>query len=81
MRNKKLFKITKMNDNIKRTWKNLIHKIEVNLHTNLHFQFVYYLVLGLKISSHASRAQNTSFPILKEANYFVRNNTLNKVVV
>ena len=50
-----------MNDNRKRTWKNLIHKIEVNLHTNLHFQFVYYLVLGLKISSHASRAQKASY--------------------
>ena len=49
-----------MNNNIKITWKNLIHKMEVNLNTNLHFQFVYYLVLGLKISSHASRAQKAS---------------------
>ena len=47
-------------NNIKRTWKNLIHKMEVNLNTNLHFQFVYYLILGLKISLHASRAQKAS---------------------
>ena len=33
--------------------------------TNLHFQFVYYLVLGLKISSQASRAQKASTNILK----------------
>ena len=52
-----------MNNNIKRTWKNLIHKMEVNLNTNLHFQFVYYLVLCLKISLHASRAQKASYQI------------------
>ena len=50
----------KMN-NIKRTLKNLIHKMKVNLNSNLHFQFLYYLVLGLKILSHASRAQKASF--------------------
>ena len=38
--------------------------MEVNLNTNLHFQFVYYLVLGLKISSHASRAQKASKNIM-----------------
>ena len=34
--------------------------MEVNLNTNLQFQFAYYLVLGLKISLHTLRAQKAS---------------------
>ena len=55
--------------------------MEVNLNTNLHFQFVYYLVLGLKISSHASRAQKASWYLNNVVKLTVALVTLNRCIV